>query len=47
MSTPSCRELTVHNNSKELRMDEYEYELLNMSLEEMDEIANGKGNDES
>lgn len=47
MSTPSCRELIVHNNSKELIMDEYEYELLNMSLEEMDKIANGKGDDES
>lgn len=28
-------------------MDEYEYELLNMSFEEMDAIANGKGDDES
>ncbi len=41
MSTPSCRELIVHNR-KRVNMDDYEIELLNMSEEEMDAIANGE-----
>lgn len=27
---------------KDIKMDEYEYELLNMSFEDMDRIANGE-----
>lgn len=47
MSAPSCRELRVHNYIKGVKLEDYEYELLNMSYEEMDRIANGEGDHES